>query len=135
LSPIEYTGDFPIRNDWRGEGDFGAKRSGGRKHQGIDMLAPVGTPVRAAKGGLAFAGLQKKGLGQYVEIQHRNGLVTIYAHLSRICIKPVQKVRQGYVIGMVGRTGNARYNGIEPHLHFEVRRGGAAADPKKYLLK
>lgn len=135
LCPIEYAGNFPLRNDWRGKGDFGARRNGNRSHQGIDILAPVGTPVRAAKGGIAFAGLHKKGLGKYVEIKHKNGLVTIYSHLSEICIKPIQKVRQGQTIGAVGKTGNARYNGIEPHLHFEIRRGGVAVDPKKFLLK
>ena len=134
LSPIEYTGGFPLRNDWRGEGGFGAKRSGNRSHQGIDMLAPVGVHVRAAKGGIAFAGLHKKGLGKYVEIKHKNGIVTIYSHLSEIYILPIQKVRQGQIIGAVGKTGNARYNGIEPHLHFEIRHKGVAVDPKKYLL-
>ncbi len=135
LPPIEYEDAFPLRNDWRGEGAFGAKRSGNRTHQGIDILAPVGTPVRAAKGGVAFAGLHKKGLGKYVEIKHRNGLVTIYSHLSEVYISPVQKVRQGQVIGAVGKTGNAAYNGIKPHLHFEIRRRGVAIDPKKYFCK
>jgi murein DD-endopeptidase MepM/ murein hydrolase activator NlpD len=134
VCPVEYTGRFPLRNDWRGGGDFGARRNGNRRHQGIDILAPLGTPVRAAKGGIAFAGLHKKGLGRYVEIKHKNGLVTIYSHLSEIYILPVQRVRQGQLIGAVGKTGNARYNGIEPHLHFEIRRKGVAMDPKKYLL-
>ncbi|MDD5449250.1 MAG: M23 family metallopeptidase [Candidatus Omnitrophica bacterium] len=134
LSPIAYGNTaVPIRNDWRGEGAFGARRSGRRTHQGIDLLAPVGTPVRAAKGGLAFSNEQKKGMGKYVEIKHKNGFVTIYSHLSEISIKPAQKVRQGQVIGKVGKTGNARYNGIEPHLHFEIRKRGVAVDPKEYL--
>lgn len=134
LSPVAYTGKLPVRNDWRGEGDFGTRRNGNRRHQGIDLLAPVGTPVMAAKGGIAFSGLHKKGLGKYVEIKHKDGLVTIYSHLSEIYILPIQKVRQGQVIGAVGKTGNAGYNGIEPHLHFEIRRKGIAVDPKKYLL-
>ena len=62
-------------------------------------------------------------------------MVTIYSHLSKVCIKPIQKIRQGQLIGEVGKTGNARYNGILPHLHFEVRIHGVAADPKKYLSK
>lgn len=135
LLPIECTSELPIRNDWRGKGDFGARRNGSRTHQGLDILAAVGTPVKAAKGGIAFAGEHRKGLGKYVEIKHKNGMVTIYSHLSKVCIKPVQKIRQGQLIGEVGKTGNARYNGILPHLHFEVRIHGVAVDPKKYLSK
>lgn len=133
LAPIAYKGPMPVRNDFRGDGEFGTKRRGNRSHQGIDILARIGTPVRAAKGGVAYACLQKKGMGKYVRIQHRAGLVTIYGHLSKICIKPVQRIRQGQVIGAVGDTGNAQYRGIQPHLHFEIRRHGVAVDPKKHL--
>lgn len=133
LSPIDYPGGLLIRNDSRGDGGFGAKRRGGRKHQGIDMLAAVGTPVRAAKGGRAYVGFHKKGLGLFVEIRHKNEITTIYSHLSKTGIRHTQKVRQGQVIGAVGKTGNAKYNGINPHLHFELRIRGVATDPKRYL--
>jgi len=135
LVPIEYTGSLPIRNDWRGHGDFGARRNGRRRHQGIDLLAPIGTPVRAAKGGIAIGGENKKGMGKFVKIIHKHGLTTIYGHLSKVYIKPVQMIRQGQLIGEVGNTGNARYNGVLPHLHFEVRLRGGAQDPKNYLPK
>lgn len=132
LSPIEYTGALPIRNDWRGKGDFGARRSGNRRHEGIDILAPLGTPVRAAKGGIAFS-QSNKGMGNFVKIQHKNNMVTVYGHLSKTYIKPIQRVRQGQLIGEVGKSGNAKYNGIKPHLHFEVRINGIPVDPKKYI--
>jgi len=135
LTPIEHTGSLPVRNDWRGKGDFGARRKGRRRHQGIDILAPIGTPVRAAKGGIAIAGENKKGMGNFIRIIHKHGLITIYGHLSKIYIKPVQMIRQGRLIGEVGNTGNARYNGVQPHLHFEVRAHGVAQDPKDYLSK
>jgi len=135
VTPIEHAGGVPVRNDWRGDGDFGARRSGGRRHQGIDILGPIGIPVRAAKGGIAIAGENKKGMGKFVRIIHKHGLTTIYGHLSKVHIKPVQMIRQGQLIGEVGNTGNAGYNGVLPHVHFEVRLRGAAQDPMNYLPK
>jgi len=134
LVPIKYPGELQVRNDSWGSGDFGTRRKGRRRHQGIDIRAPLGTPVRAAKGGIAVAGENKRGMGKFVRIKHKNAMITIYGHLSKIYIKPVQMVRQGQFIGEVGNTGNARYNGIEPHLHFEIRRRGVAVDPKEYLF-
>ena len=84
LSPIYHSGNIPIREDVFGYGDFGAQRRGKRLHLGADILAPVGTPVYAAKCGLVINAENNHGLGQYVEILHRDGLVTIYGHLSRI---------------------------------------------------
>ena len=135
VAPIEHTGSLPVRDDWRGHGGFGTRRSGGRRHQGIDILAPIGTPVRAAKGGIAIAGENKMGMGKFVRIIHRHGLTTVYGHLSKVHIKPVQMIRQGQLIGEVGNTGNAKYNGVLPHVHFEVRLRGSAQDPMKYLAK
>jgi len=136
LSPIQYdSGGLAIRNDTRGDGDFGTKRNGNRNHEGIDLFAPVGTPVRAAKGGIAFAGDYPKGMGLFVKIKHKNGMLTVYGHLSKIYIKPIQRVRQGQIIGEVGKTGNARYREILPHLHFEIRRYGVPLDPKQYIRK
>jgi len=84
---------------------------------------------------MAVAGENKKGMGKFIRIMHKNNLVTIYGHLSKIYIKPTQMVRQGEVIGEIGNTGNARYNGISPHLHFEIRKNGVAVDPNEYLCK
>lgn len=130
VSPIEIKAGFiPIRHDLRGEGDFAAPRRGRRVHQGIDILAEVGTAVRAAKSGRAYTKNQPHGLGKYIEVAHPNGLVTIYAHLSDFAVKSGQKVKQGQIIGYVGKTGNARYRNIQAHLHFEIRKNGRPVDP------
>ena len=135
LCPIRYAGGVPVRSDSMGSGNFGSRRNGNRRHQGLDLVAPLGTPVIAAKGGMAVACENKKGMGKFVRIKHKNGLMTVYGHLSTIYIKPVQMVRQGQPIGEVGNTGNARYNGITPHLHFEIRRRGVAINPRDYLCE
>lgn len=135
LSPIDLKSNtIPIRHDLRGEGDFGAPRRGKRVHQGVDILTELGTSVRAVKSGRAYAKNQPQGLGKYVELIHPNGLVTIYAHLSKFNILSGQKVKQGQIIGYAGKTGNARYKNIQPHLHFEVRRDGQPVDPLKGYL-
>jgi len=122
-----------VRGDTYGSGEFGAKRSGGRRHEGIDILAGIGTPVYASKSGLAFHGNVPTGYGQYVMIYHPDGLQTIYAHLSRSVISSPKKVRRGQLIGYSGNTGNAKNNMIEPHLHFEIRKNGTTLDPRKYI--
>lgn len=134
LSPIDYSGDIAIRRDDYGDGSFGAKRSRGRRlHLGIDMLAQIGAPVRAAKSGVVLNATRNHGMGKYVEIKHRKGLVTIYGHLSKIMVRKGQRVKQGETIGKVGKTGNARNKLILPHLHFEVRKFAKAEDPLNYL--
>jgi len=133
ISPIEYSNNIPIREDAFGDGDFGAKRSGRRLHLGVDILAKIGTPVYAAKSGLVINAESNKGMGNYVEILHRGGLVTIYGHLSQINVYQGQRVRQGDKVGEVGKTGNAKNRLILPHLHFEVRKFGIPQDPMFYL--
>ena len=133
LSPVYFSGNIPIRQDSYGEGEFGAKRSGKRLHLGADILAAVGTPVYAAKCGLVINAEYNNGLGNYVEILHRSGLVTIYAHLSRMNVYQGQRVCQGQKIGEIGKTGNAKNRLILAHLHFEVRKYGAPQDPMTYL--
>jgi len=122
-----------IRNDSFGEGDFGAKRSNGRSHAGIDMQAPVGTPVFASKSGTAFCGNVPTGYGKYVMIYHPDGYVTLYGHLAAWCVVSTRKVRRGELIGFVGKTGNAQNREIQPHLHFEIKREGEPLDPGKLL--
>ncbi|MDP3143525.1 MAG: M23 family metallopeptidase [Candidatus Omnitrophota bacterium] len=133
LSPIAYSANIPIRDDAYGEGDFGAKRSGRRLHLGVDILAKIGEPVYAAKCGLVINAEHNRGMGNYVEILHRGGLVTIYGHLSRINVYQGQKVCQGDKVGEVGKTGNAKNRLILPHLHLEVRKFGIPQDPMWYL--
>lgn len=100
----------------------------GRMHEGIDIAAPYGTPIRAAAGGtVIFAGWMG-GYGNLVIIDHGNGLATAYAHQSSIYVGG-GSVAQGQAIGAVGSTGSSTGN----HLHFEVRVNGAAVDPMGYL--
>ena len=134
LSPLG-TVVLKIRSDRWGEGHFGAKRKNGRMHNGVDLLAPSNAPVVAAKGGWAISKFDKDGFGKYVKIYHNGGLMTLYAHLNDTEIEWLKKVQQGDIIGWVGKTGNARYKGIRPHIHFEVRKGGIPVDPLKGYLE
>lgn len=122
-----------IRNDALGDGEFGAKRSGGRTHAGIDILARVGTPVYASKSGIAFRGNVPTGYGRYVMIYHPDGLQTMYGHLTNWTVNTGQKVRRGELVGFVGKTGNAANKNIQPHLHFEIRKDGEPMDPQPLM--
>ncbi len=122
-----------IRNDAYGEGAFGAKRRGGRRHAGIDLEARMKSPVYASKSGWARSLFFPGGYGNLVIINHPGHWETRYGHLDKIAIKKSQWVRQGEIIGFVGKTGNADLKGITPHLHFEIRRGGKPIDPAKKL--
>jgi murein DD-endopeptidase MepM/ murein hydrolase activator NlpD len=133
LCPIDYKTDIVIRHDGRGEGFFASSRSGGRLHQGLDLFAEIGTPVLASRSGVVVRAERNKGMGNYILIRHPGNLVTIYGHLSRFYVRPQHLVRQGEVIGAVGKTGNANYSDIQPHLHFEVRQGSLVQDPLEYL--
>lgn len=122
-------GGMALRNDSRGSGEFGAKRVNGHFHTGIDILAPVNTPVYASRSGLAFCLNVPTGYGKYVMIYHPDGVQSIYAHLSAWNIPPVKNVKQGDAIGFVGKTGNAANRSMEPHLHFEIRVNGVPRNP------
>ena len=100
----------------------------GRMHEGIDIAAPTGTPIRAAAAGTVIYAGYMGGYGNLVIIDHGNGLSTAYAHQSAIYVGG-GSVSQGTVIGAVGSTGNS----TGPHLHFEVRVNGSAVDPMGYL--
>ena len=101
----------------------------GRAHTGVDMGVPCGTSVRAADGGrVIFAG-SCGGYGNLVRIDHGNGYITYYGHLSRIKVSCGDKVGKGDVIALSGNTGHT----TGPHLHFEVRKNGAPQNPLKYL--
>jgi murein DD-endopeptidase MepM/ murein hydrolase activator NlpD len=101
----------------------------GRNHDGIDIAAPTGTPVRAAACGTVSLAGQQSGYGNMVCITHTSQFSTCYAHLSRFGTSDGAQVRQGQVIGYVGCTGSC----TGPHLHFETRVGGEATDPRAYL--
>jgi len=99
---------------------------GNRFHPGLDMPAPTGTTVFAARSGrVTWAGWRPGGYGNLVSIAHGGGVRSMYGHLSAVLVRDGQAVRTGTVIGRVGSTGLA----TGPHLHFEVRLRGAALDP------
>lgn len=122
-----------IRSDTHGDGEFGSKRRNGRSHTGVDIQAPIGTPVRASKSGLAFCLNVPTGYGRYVLIYHPDGMITLYGHLSEWTIESGTRVRRGSVIGLVGKTGNAGSKYIEPHLHFEIRKDNIPQDPRPLI--
>ena len=96
-----------------------------RMHQGVDFGAGSGTPIMAAGGGtVSFAGWHG-GHGKYVMIRHNKDLATAYAHMSRIDVKPGQRIAQGQRIGAVGSTGMS----TGPHLHYEIWLRGKPANP------
>ncbi len=118
-----------IRHDGKGDGRFGSPRSGGRTHRGVDLEAPVGTPVRAIRSGIVEINMLHRGLGKYIQIRHDDELESIYAHLQTSMVTVGERVKQGQIIGTVGKTGNARHRVIKPHLHLEVLRRGQPFDP------
>ncbi len=104
-------------------------RKGSEPHDGIDLSAPEGTPVRtAAPGTVLYAG-EQAGYGSIVLVEHAGGLVTLYAHNRDLRVREGQEVREGQVVATVGETGKTS----GPHLHFEVRKGGLPVDPLLYL--
>ena len=115
---VGYIGDY-----------FGVPRGAGTYHSGLDIGAASGTPIAAAAPGQVVLVSAGGGYGNYVVIRHDNGYETLYAHLSDIWVGQGQWVAQGDAIGAAGATGWA----TGPHLHFEVRQGGAAVDPLNYL--
>jgi murein DD-endopeptidase MepM/ murein hydrolase activator NlpD len=101
----------------------------GKMHEGIDIAAGTGTPIAAAAGGTVVYAGWEEGYGNFVVIDHGDGLATAYGHQSRIAVSNGATVGQGQTIGYVGCTGHC----FGPHLHFEVRVNGAPQDPLRYL--
>lgn len=99
----------------------------GNPHEGVDILAKRGTPVRAAAYGVViYAGDGMRGYGNVVVLDHGEEITTLYGHLHEIQVESGDAVAQGQRIGTVGSTGNA----TTTHLHFELRVGGDALDPE-----
>ena len=118
---------MPVKNAFRYTSPFG--RRWGRAHEGVDLAAPVGTPVYATgEGKVIFAGWQS-GYGNLIKVQHELGTETRYGHLSKIKVKVGQKVSQGSLIGAMGNTGRS----TGPHLHYEVRVNGRAVNPMTFI--
>ncbi len=98
-------------------------------HEGVDFVAPVGTPILAAAGGVVVTSEYHPEYGNMIEIDHGNNLVTRYAHASKRLVGVGAIVLRGQKIGEVGNTGRS----TGPHLHFEVRRNGVALNPARFL--
>lgn len=116
---------------WPAEGtlssSFGPR--GRTNHDGIDIAAPEGTPVRAAADGTVLFSGALRGYGKTVIVEHRASLTTVYAHNRENLVAAGAKVRRGDVIATVGQTGKT----TGPNLHFEVRRDKVARDPLAFL--
>ncbi|HUN91235.1 MAG TPA: M23 family metallopeptidase [Burkholderiaceae bacterium] len=98
-------------------------------HSGIDFAAPTGTPIYAAAGGVVSASEVHPEYGNMVEIDHGNGLSTLYGHASRLVVKAGDIVRRGQKIAEVGTTGRS----TGPHVHFEVHVNGVPQNPSRFL--
>lgn len=117
---------------WPAKGTLtsGFGQRNGRKHEGIDIAGPKGTPIfAAAAGDVVFSGWGPTGYGKMVIIKHQHHLTTVYAHNSKLLVKKGSSVKQGQKICLMGSTG--RSSG--PHLHFEVRNDTEPKNPIKYL--
>jgi murein DD-endopeptidase MepM/ murein hydrolase activator NlpD len=109
--------------------DYGPK-PGGLHNDGINISASRGASVVAADNGVvAYAGNELRGFGNLLLIRHADGWMTAYAHLDDMLVERGAKVSRGQKIGTVGSTGNVS----SPQLHFEVRRGNRAIDPRDHL--
>ena len=101
-----------------------------RFHEGVDMAAPQGTPIYAAKAGkVTTTSFQAGGAGYYVSINHGDGFASIYMHMTHYIVKPGQHVSTGQVIGYVGSTGGS----TGPHLHFGISYNGTYVNPMAYI--
>ena len=107
---------------------FGVRR-GGELHRGVDIVAPVGTPVHPILDGrVRFAGTIL-GYGQVIWIDHRDDALSLYAHLSEIFVRAGEPVSKSTVIGLSGKSGDV----TGPHLHLEVWRWGREVDPVQLI--
>lgn len=114
---------------------FGARSDpftgGSAFHAGVDISAVRGTAVRCTADGIVRSADWSGAYGKLVVIDHGQGVETYYAHLSAFDVIPGQEVRRGQIVGRSGSTGRA----TSPHLHYEVRQGGAPVNPYKYLAR
>jgi len=100
-----------------------------RMHDGIDLAADTGTPIRAfADGTVDYIG-ESNAYGMYLQLRHENGVTSFYAHCSELCVQKGKKVKVGDVIAKVGNTGIS----TGPHLHLEIKKNGVRIDPLPYV--
>lgn len=102
---------------------------GMRQHKGVDLAAPVGTPVYAPADGMVSRASWFSSYGLYISLEHGGAMQTRFGHLSRLNVAEGQMVHKGDLIGFVGTTGRS----TGPHLHYEVRVNGEAVNPVPYM--
>lgn len=122
----------PLPDVVRVSSGFGQRVMGGKRegHPGVDLTAPIGTPIYASGTGVVTRSGWVNGYGQFIEINHGNGYLTRYGHASRLFVKVGEKVSAGEEIAKVGCTGRC----TGPHLHYEiVSNDGVRKNPSTYL--
>lgn len=123
---------YPMHGAFRITSGFGLRRDPFRRtqamHAGIDLKAPYGHPVRATADGVVKTASWQGAYGRMVEIRHAHGVSTRYAHLSRISVKPGQRVKRGQKIGALGNTGRS----TGAHVHYETRVYKRAISPRRF---
>lgn len=107
----------------------GKINEGKRPHLGVDIAGPQGAPILAAGDGVVARAGTDPFLGNFVEIQHGMGYLTVYGHCRQVAVARGAEVRRGQVVAYLGATGEAS----APHLHFEVWHHGTAVDPRRFL--
>jgi len=121
VKDFRYTSSFGVRSD--------PFRGSAAMHPGLDMAAPVGTPVYATADGIVSRAERAGGYGNLVQLEHGKGLETRYGHLSQILVHDGQRVHRGDLIALMGSTGRSTGS----HLHYEVRIDGRAVNPMPFL--
>lgn len=121
VANLMFTSNFGFRSD--------PFKGGRAMHAGVDIPGPVGTPIYATADGIVGRAQRLGGYGNYIEVEHGQGIQTRYGHLSAIHVKPNERVRRGQLIGSMGSTGRSTGS----HLHYEVRLDGRAVNPLPFL--
>ena len=134
-APASYQPSGTVAFAWPVSGrviaDYGSEANGAR-NDGINIAAPLNTPIRAAASGtVTYSGDELKGYGNLVLIKHADGYVTAYAHADRLLVARGDFVAKGQVIGYAGQTGDVN----SPQLHFEIRHDTQPVNPRNYLAK
>ena len=132
VSGVSIPSLMPV-NNVRLTSSFGMREhpvlGGRRAHKGVDLAAPVGTPIVATADGIVSKAQWFGGYGLFVAIEHGGNIQTRYGHMSRLNVADGQRVHKGDVIGFIGTTGRS----TGPHLHYEVRVNGDAVNPIPYM--
>jgi lipoprotein NlpD len=130
-TPLVWPVDGVVLRDFAASQPATAKRPARDGFDGVLIAAPAGTPVRAAAGGIvAFAGTQGTANGNFVVVEHADGLVSVYAHLKTIGVSVGQTVAAGDVVGEIGTSG---LSGVSPRVQLQVRRDQRPVDPLPLL--